>query len=171
LQQKEGKGTLTRQEELKLILEILKEEDVHVRPCAEYTTDSNRNRNSRVIKDLFQMSLEQIKIAQRFVNSFMYKTDATFNTNSLKLLLSVIVSINNCGKTFFTAYCYITLESAASFKFVTDQLSDLAFHDCPKAAVIVRDFAKGLRAACAAKAAIDLGLTEITEEPLVCLLN
>jgi hypothetical protein len=53
LQQKEGKSTLTRQEELKLILKILEEEDVHVRPCTEYTTDSNRDRNSRVIKDLF----------------------------------------------------------------------------------------------------------------------
>jgi len=48
----------------------------------------------------------------------MYKTDATFNTNSLKLLLSVIVSINNYKKTFLIAYCYITLEAAVSFKFV-----------------------------------------------------
>ena len=117
------------------------------------------------------MSLEQIKMARRFVSSFMYKTDATFNTNSLKLLLSVIVGIDKCRKTFPAAYCYITLESAASFKFVVDQLSDLAFYDCPKAAVIVGDFAKGLGAACAAKAAVDLSLTEITEEPLVCPLN
>jgi MULE transposase domain len=117
------------------------------------------------------MSLEQIKMAQRFVSSFMYKTDATFNTNSLKLLLSVMVGIDNCKKTFLAAYCYITSESAASFKFATDQLTDLAFYDYPKAAVIVRDFAKGLGAACAAKAAVDLGLTEITEEPLVCLVD
>jgi hypothetical protein len=53
LQQKEGKGTLTRQEELELILGILKEEDVHVRLHAEYTTDSNGDCNGRVIKDLF----------------------------------------------------------------------------------------------------------------------
>jgi hypothetical protein len=62
-------------------------------------------------------------------------------------------------------------ESAASFKFVTNQLSDFAFYDCPKAAIIVGDFAKGLGAACAAKAAVDLSLTKITEEPLVCLLD
>jgi hypothetical protein len=101
----------------------------------------------------------------------MYKTDATFNTNSLKLLLSVMVGIDNCRKTFPIAYYYITLESAASFKFVVDQLSDLAFYNCPKAAVIVRDFAKGLGATCAAKAAVDLSLTKIIEEPLVCPLN
>jgi len=63
------------------------------------------------------------------------------------------------------------LELAASFKFVAKQLSDLAFNDCPEAAVIVGDFSKGLGAACAAKAAVDLGLTDITEEALVCPLE
>jgi len=61
------------------------------------------------------MSLEQIWMARRFVSDFMYKTDATFNTNVLKLLLSVIVGINNTSSTFLAAYCYITLESAALF--------------------------------------------------------
>jgi hypothetical protein len=117
------------------------------------------------------MSPKQIKIAQQFVSSFMYETDATFNTNSLKLLLSVIVGINNCRKTFPIVYYYITLESTASFKFVVDQLSDLAFYNCLEATVIVRDFAKGLRAACVAKAAVDLSLTKIIEEPLVCPLD
>jgi hypothetical protein len=117
------------------------------------------------------MSPEQIRMAQQFVSGFMYKTDATFNTNSLKLPLSVMVGIDNCGKTFPLAYCYITSESAASFKFVAGQLCDLAFHNCPKAVVIVGDFSKGLGAACAAKAAVDLSLTEITEEPLVYPLS
>jgi hypothetical protein len=62
------------------------------------------------------MLLEQIKLAQRFVSGFIYKTNTTFNTNSLKLLLSVIVSINNTRATFSIVYCYITLESTASFK-------------------------------------------------------
>jgi hypothetical protein len=114
------------------------------------------------------MSSEQIKMAWRFVSSFMYKTDTTFNTNSLKLSLSIMVKIDNCKKTFSIVYCYITSESAASFKFVADQLSDLAFNDCSEAGVIVEDFSKGLGAACTAKAAVDLSLTEITEEALVC---
>jgi hypothetical protein len=66
------------------------------------------------------MSPEQIKMTRRFVSGFMYKTDATFNTNRLKLPLSVMVGIDNYGKTFPIAYCYITSESAASFKFVAD---------------------------------------------------
>jgi hypothetical protein len=114
------------------------------------------------------MTAEQIKLARRFVSRFMYKTDATFNTNCLKLPLNVIVGIGNCSKTFPTAYCYIASESAASFKFVADQLSDLAFYNCPKVVVVVvEDFSKGLRAAIAAKAALDLSLTKIVEEPLV----
>jgi hypothetical protein len=58
----------------------------------------------------------------------MYETDPTFNTNCLKLPLSVMAGIDNCSKTFLIAYCYITSESAASFKFIGDQLSDLVFY-------------------------------------------
>ena len=43
-------------------------------------------------------------MARRFVSGFMYETDATFGTNSLKLPLSVMVGIDNCGKTFPVAY-------------------------------------------------------------------
>jgi hypothetical protein len=80
-----------------------------------------------------------------------------------------VVDIDNCRKTFPSVYCYITSESAASSKFVADQLSDLAFYNCSEAAVIVRDFSKDLRAACTAKAVVDLGLTEIINKALVCL--
>jgi hypothetical protein len=55
-------------------------------------------------------------ITQRFVSSFIYKTNVTFNTNSLKLLLSVIVSINNTRATFLVAYYYITSEFTVFFK-------------------------------------------------------
>jgi hypothetical protein len=42
------------------------------------------------------------------------------------------------------------------------------FYNCPKVAVVARDFSKGLGAAIATKVVVDLGLTEITKEPLVC---
>lgn len=117
------------------------------------------------------MSLKQIKIAQCFVSCFIYKTDATFNTNSLKLLLSIIVSINNYSKTFSIIYCYISSKSATSFRFIANQLSDLAFNNYPKATIIVRDFFKGLRAICTVKAALNLSLTKIVDKPFVCLLK
>jgi hypothetical protein len=112
------------------------------------------------------MSPEQIKLARRFVSGFIYETDATFNTNCLKLPLSVMVGIDNTGKTFPMAYCYIMSESAASFKWIGEQLTDLAFYDYPEAALICGDFSKGLGAAVAAKATADLAGTEPTDEVL-----
>jgi hypothetical protein len=41
------------------------------------------------------MSAEQIKLSRRFVSGFMYETDATFNTNRLKLPLSVMVGTDH----------------------------------------------------------------------------
>jgi hypothetical protein len=110
------------------------------------------------------MSLEQIRMARRFVSDFMYKTDAMFNTNILKLLLNVIVGINNTGSTFPIAYCYITLESALSFKWVLEQVTDLAFSNCPKPALIIGDFSKGLGAAVAAKATANLDRIALIDE-------
>jgi hypothetical protein len=45
------------------------------------------------------------------------------------------------------------------------------FYGCPEAAVVVEYFSKGLGAAMAAKAAVDLGLTKIIKELLECLLD
>ena len=113
------------------------------------------------------MSLEQIKMARRFVSNFMYETDATFNTNCLKLPLSVMVGIDNTGKTFPIAYCYITLESAVSFKWIVEQLMDLAFYNnCLEAALICIDFSKGLGAAVVAKATSNLARLDPTNEVL-----
>jgi len=117
------------------------------------------------------MSAKQIKMLKRFISCFIYKTDATFNTNRLKLPLNIIVSINNCSKTFLVAYYYITLEAAASFKFVANQLSNLVFYNCLEAAVVIKDFLKGLIAAIAAKAAVNLSLIEVIKELLVCLTD
>ena len=44
LQRKEEKGTLTKQEELEYILELLEAEDVHVRFRPEYILDENGER-------------------------------------------------------------------------------------------------------------------------------
>jgi hypothetical protein len=109
------------------------------------------------------MTLEQIKLA-RFVSGFTYETDATFNTNSLRLPLSVIVGIDNTGAAFPIAFCYITSESAASFKWVARQLTKLVFYNCPEPDLIVGDFSKGLGAAVAAKAAADLAGLEPSDE-------
>jgi hypothetical protein len=63
------------------------------------------------------MSNKQIYIARRFVSGFLYKTNATFNTNTRRLPLSVMVGIDNIGYMFPMAFIFITSESAKSFKF------------------------------------------------------
>jgi hypothetical protein len=44
------------------------------------------------------------------------------------------------------AFMFITLELAKSFTFASEQLTDLCFYDCQEAAIIYRDFLKGLGA-------------------------
>jgi hypothetical protein len=77
----------------------------------------------------------------------------------------VVVGIDNCDGPSCILLYYLRISSL--FKFVTDQLSDLAFDGCPEPTVIVGDFSKGLGAvgaACAAEAA----LAEMINEPPVC---
>jgi hypothetical protein len=104
------------------------------------------------------MSDKQIRLARRFVSGFIYKTDATFSTNTLRLPLLVMVGIDNTRTTFPMAYMFITSKSAESFRFASRQLTDLCFYDCPKAAIICGDFSKGLGLAIALKAREDAGL-------------
>jgi MULE transposase domain len=82
----------------------------------------------------------------------LYKTDATFNTNELCLLLSIIVGITNTRKIFLLAHCYITSELTTSFDFVKGELTKYMFYNCLETAVICVDFTKGLGATIAVKA-------------------
>lgn len=103
-----------------------------------------------MVCDIFFINNAQISLERRFVSDFLYKIDATFNTNELRLPLSVIVGITNTRKTFPLAFCYITSELAKSFDFVGGELTKYVFYDCLEAAVICADFTKGLGAAIAA---------------------
>lgn len=78
----------------------------------------------RQILDIFIIYPDQIKIAQRFVSGFMIQTDATFNTNKVKFLLSNLVGVDNIGYTFAFAYVFQTSESSDSFEFI-DEYCDI----------------------------------------------
>jgi hypothetical protein len=77
------------------------------------------------------MSDEQIYIARRFMSGFLYKTNATFNINTQRLPLSIIVGIDNTGHTFPMAFMFITSELAKSFKFTNKCLTNLCFYNYP----------------------------------------
>jgi MULE transposase domain len=142
---------------MKVLLAALECEGFHPRTREEYMVE-DRVRKGRVVRDIFFMSDKQIRLARRFVSGFIYETDATFRTNTLRLPLLVMVGIDNTGATFPMAYMFITSESAESFRFTSRQLTDLCFYDYPKAAVICGDFSKGLGLAIALKAREDAEL-------------
>jgi hypothetical protein len=93
---------------------ILEQNGFHPYTREEYIIE-NGMRTKRVVRDIFFISDKQIYIARRFVSGFLYKTDATFNTNTRRLPLTVIVGINNIGHTFPMAFMFITSELAKSF--------------------------------------------------------
>ncbi len=77
----------------------------------------------------------------------MYETDATFNTNELHLLLSILVGVLNNRKTFPFALCFITSETTISFEFLEDQLDHMFFHNFHNPKIIYGDSAKRLTSA------------------------
>jgi hypothetical protein len=156
---------LTKYQELQLLQTYLESHSFHYQVRYEYLLDTTGVRTGKtVVKDIFFLNDEQIQLGRRFVSSFIYETDATFNTNELRLPLSIMIGITNTGATFPLAYCYITSESAKSFEFVAHQLTKYVFYDCPEAAVICADFTKGLGAAIAAKARQDAQAENSGEE-------
>jgi hypothetical protein len=129
LTRKEEKHKLSPQEELSLLVGHLERHGYHPRTRDKYIVKDGV-RKKKVVQDIFFMLDKQIRLARRFVNGFIYKTNATFNTNTLRLPLLVIVRIDNTGYTFPMAFMFITLELAKSFTFVSKQLTDLCFYDC-----------------------------------------
>ena len=155
LARKEAKAPLSNQEELQLVMTILEQNGFHPRTREEYIIE-NGIRTKRVVRDIFFMSDEQIHMARRFASGFLYETDATFNTNTRRLPLSVMVGIDNTGHTFPMAFMFIISESAKSFQFANECLTDLCFYDCPQPSLICGDFSKGLSAAVAKQAMKEL---------------
>ena len=137
------------------MMTILESNGFHPRTRDEYIVKGGI-RTKRVVRNIFFMSDEQIRLVRRFVSGFLYETNATFNTNTRRLPLSVIVGIDNTKHTFPMAFMFITTELAKSFKFIRECLIDLCFYDCLQPSLIYGDFSKGLRAAVTAQRAKDL---------------
>jgi len=144
-----SKEKLINKEALKLLLDQLDLKNFQVQVMKKYIIDNEGNCTQRVVQHIFFCFSEQINLARRFVSGFCMQTDAMFNTNKLRLPLSVIVGITNTFKTFSIAFCFITSESTEAFEFVNTQLKELMFYDRSGPAVIVGDFSKDLDAAMA----------------------
>jgi hypothetical protein len=96
------------------VILILKQNGFYSRTQEEYII-KNSIRTKRIIRDIFFILDEQIYIARRFMSGFLYETNATFNTNTRRLPLSIMVRIDNIGHMFPIAFMFITTKSAKSF--------------------------------------------------------
>ena len=96
---------------------------------------------------MFFCNSEQIRLAQRFVSSFVYETDANFSTNDLKMPLSILVGILITRKPFPFSSCFITSESTAIFNLIEDMIDERFFYKYPRPEYVCGDFAKGLASA------------------------
>ena len=110
----------------------------------------------RIIRDIFFMLDEQICLIRQFVSGFLYETNTTFNINTCRLPLFIIVGINNTKYTFPMAFMFITTKSVKSFKFTGECLINLYFYNYLQLSLICSDFSKGLGAAIVAQGAKDL---------------
>ncbi|KAI9719104.1 MAG: hypothetical protein M1812_003734 [Candelaria pacifica] len=142
------KRELTSQEEYAQIEQRLTAaEGWHCRVRAPHVVDEAGNQERRVFQDLFFCSEDEVRLARRYVSDFCYITDATFRTNKRRLPLAIYTGVTSTGDTFPFAYCYIVAESAESFKWQQDRLTELFFYDRAQPRVIIGDFAAGLAAA------------------------
>ena len=76
----------------------------------------------------------------------MVEIDTTFNTNNLRLPLTILTGISNTGDSFPLAFSFLPSESKVCFDFIFESLRELVWEEYPPPIVIVGDQAKGLAA-------------------------
>ena len=111
--------------------------------------DNLGNKTDRVIMSIIWFTPEQLRLNRRFVSGFLIESDATFNKESRRLLLHNLIGINNYGKTYLALQLFATNKGARVFKKLEDVWNRFIFYDCPRPAVLARDFAAGLTVAVA----------------------
>jgi hypothetical protein len=113
-----------------MVITILESNSFYPRTRDEYIIKGGIY-TKHIVRDIFFMSNKQIRLSRQFISGFLYETNAIFSTNTRRLPLSIIVGINNTRHTFPIAFMFITTESAKSFKFTGECLTDLCFYNCP----------------------------------------
>ena len=99
---------------------------------------------ARELEQVFFYTSDQIQLAQCFVSGFVLLTDATFNTNRLKMPLSIQVGITNTGMSIPIAFSFIRSESHEAFNFIFHSMQEMIWIDCPLPKLIIGDQAAGL---------------------------
>ncbi len=98
------------------------------------------------IEQIFIVDTYSQKLTKRFISDFMMEVDATFNTNALKMLLIVAVSITNTHMSFPACYSFAISESEEAFNFYIQCMHEEIFDDCSGLKIVIADQGKGLGA-------------------------
>jgi hypothetical protein len=88
-----------------------------------------------------------MKQARRFCPDWMIQVDGTFNTNRIRMPLIDCLGVNNTGKRFIFAFCFVTSESAENWGFVLQCLEQTVFDGLPLPRVVIADQGLGLSSA------------------------
>jgi hypothetical protein len=75
----------------------------------------------------------------------MIQVDGTFNTNKIRMPLIDCLGMNNTGKSFIFAFCFVTSESSENWGFVLECLEQTVFNGLPLPRVVIADQGLGLR--------------------------
>ena len=90
----------------------------HIRSQYNFEIDQATGQASRKrLEQLFFMTDEQISLGQQFCSSFMLEINSTFNTNTLKLPLTILTGVSNTGKSFPLAFSFAPSENKDSMDF------------------------------------------------------
>ena len=88
------------QEEACMLLYYLESQNVYIVIEEQYVLDEERNKKDYIILCIIWWTLEQIRMACRFVSDIVAETNGTFNTKEKYLLLQCFIGINNIGLIF-----------------------------------------------------------------------
>ena len=119
--------------------------DVISRTRFEYEHDVNGVARKRILKQVSWMDTQQRHWVRCFCSEFVIQFDATFNTNSLKMVLFVSIAITNTGLTFPVAFSFALNESQiASTAFLNFLNEDVWIEGTSPPRVSIIDQGKGM---------------------------
>ena len=147
LERKERGGRLIKAQELILSIDYLDADDFHYRFKENYVFDDDGEPKERVVTAIAFINAEMIRSARKYVSEYAYIVDAIFRTNR-RLSLLVLVGIDSTDSIFPFSLAYIVSESAETYIFINNMLTELIFFDkVPGPTVYISDFTAGLRIA------------------------
>jgi hypothetical protein len=132
-------------EGLLALVTVLERENWTYRTYWEFVRDDLNVVTKQVLKAVFFTNDPLIKQARRFCPDWMIQVDGTFNTNKIRMPLIDCLGVNNTGRSFIFAFCFVTSESAENWGFVLQCLEQTVFDGLPLPRVVIADQGLGLR--------------------------